>query len=107
MNLRSKIQNTRHTEKKKILKIKYPGINKCTTDLLRLSYPGTELFCVTCNFSSKWMAFVAGGYLVLFCLEEELKRGDALPILSLLVELLTSQKYFKLAEMLPLVTFSP
>lgn len=44
----------------------------------------------------------------MFCfvfLEEELKHADTLFILSLLVELLTSQKYFTLAEMLYVYLF--
>lgn len=40
---------------------------------------------------------VSGRCFVLLCLGEELKHVNALPILSLLVELLTSQKYFKVA----------
>lgn len=103
MSLRSIIENTRHTEWGKNLKIKYQSLNKCIADLPKPSHPGLELFCVTCNFSP----FVAGGYFGLFFLEEELKHVNALAILRLLVELLTSQKFFKLAEKLQSVTCPP
>lgn len=59
------------------------------------------------QFFSKWRVFVAGGYFGLFFLEEELKHVNALAILRLLVELLTSQKCFKLAEKLQSVTCPP
>ena len=53
----------------------------------------------------KCMALVTGRCFILFCLKEELKHVDTLSILSLLVELLTIQKYFSLAVMLCVCLF--
>lgn len=51
---------------------------------------------LSCSLSLflRCMALVRGRCFILFCLKEELKHVDTLSILSLLVELLTIQKYF-------------
>lgn len=55
----------------------------------------------------KYMTLVTGRCFLLFRLKEELKHVDTLSVLSLLVELLTSQKYFSLAAMLCVYLFPP
>lgn len=80
-------------------------IDKCIADLLKPPPRKCGLCCVTCDFSPKWMALSVVGVLSCFSWKRNLKHVNTLPIPSLLVELLTSQKYFKVAAKLSLVSF--